>query len=175
MGLALEPLIKHLQKHIIKSGYVKDDETTAQVLKTPGKKNKSQSYMWVYLTGNSSRPAVVYDYQQTRQGQFAESFLSGFKGVLQTDGYSGYHCVTKEKAVRAMGCWAHARRKFYDVWALSKTEGVASKAVNIIGQLYGIEDEPKVSVAKLKIYQRLQNTPSDKKRQSQYLKLFTFI
>jgi hypothetical protein len=80
-----------------------------------------------------------------------------------------------EKAVHAMGCWAHARRKFYDVWALSKTEGVASKAVNIIGQLYGIEDEPKVSVAKLKIYQRLQNTLSGKKRQSQYLKLFTFI
>ena len=115
------------------------------------------------------------DYQQTRQGQFAESFLSGFKGVLQTDGYSGYHCVTKEKTVCAMGCWAHARRKFYDVWSLAQTEGVASKAVNIIGQLYGIEDEPKVSVAKLKIYQRLQNTLSGKKRQSQYLKLFTFI
>jgi transposase len=175
MGLAFEPLIKHLKKHIVKSGYVKADETTAQVLKTPGKKNKSQSYMWTYLTGNSERPAVVYDYQQTRHGQFAESFLSGFKGVLQTDGYSGYHCVTKKKAVHAMGCWAHARRKFYDVWALSKTEGVASKAVNIISQLYGIEDEPKVSVAKLKIYQRLQNTLSGKKRQSQYLKLFTFI
>jgi transposase len=59
MGSAFKPLIKNLKKHIVKSGYVKADETTAQVLKTPGKKNKSQSYMWVYLTGNSSRPAVV--------------------------------------------------------------------------------------------------------------------
>lgn len=97
MGLALEPLIKHLQKHIIKSGYVKAIDTTAQVLKTPGKKNKSQSYMWTYLTGNSERLAVVYDYQQTRHGQFAESFLTGFKGVLQTDGYSGYTCASLAK------------------------------------------------------------------------------
>ncbi|PIZ04906.1 MAG: IS66 family transposase [Gammaproteobacteria bacterium CG_4_10_14_0_8_um_filter_38_16] len=143
MGAILEPLVKHLQKHIVKSGYVMADETTAQVLKTPGKKNKSQSYMWIYLTGNNSKPAVVYDYQETRHGAFAESFLGLFKGVLQTDGYSGYHCVTKEKAVNAMGCWAHARRKFYDTWQLAKTEGVASKAVNIIGQLYDIEREIK--------------------------------
>lgn len=143
MGSALEPLAKHLQKHILKSGYVKADETTAQVLKTPGKKNKSQSYMWTYLTGNSSRPAVVYDYQQTRHGQFAKDFLSGFKGVLQTDGYSGYHCVTQERSIKAMGCWAHARRKFHDVAHLAKKEGVASKSVKIIAQLYGIEDEIK--------------------------------
>lgn len=143
IGLAFEPLIQHLQKHIIKSGYVMADETTAQVLKTPGKKNKSKSYMWVYLTGNNSKPAVVYDYQQTRHGAFAEEFLSGFSGVLQSDGYSGYHGVTNQKSVNAMGCWAHARRKFYDVASLTAEEGIASKAVNIIGQLYGIERETK--------------------------------
>ena len=103
MGSALEMIAKHLQKHIIKSGYVKADETTAQVLRTPGKKNKSASYVWAYLTGNHAQPAVVYDYQQTRHGQFAKDFLSGFKCVLQTDGYSGYHCITKEKTVHAMG------------------------------------------------------------------------
>ena len=103
MGSALEVIAKHLQKHIVKSGYVKADETTAQVLRTPGKKNKSASYVWAYLTGNHAQPAVVYDYQQTRHGQFAKDFLSGFKGVLQTDGYSGYHCITKEKTVHAMG------------------------------------------------------------------------
>lgn len=143
MGSALEVIAKHLQKHIVKSRYIKADETTAQVLKTPGKNNKSKSYVWTYLTGNHAQPAVVYDYQQTRHGQFAQDFLTGFKGVLQTDGYSGYHCITKESSVKAMGCWAHARRKFYDVWQLAKTEGIASKSVKIIGQLYGIEREIK--------------------------------
>jgi len=158
MGSSLDVIAQHLQKHIIKSGYVKADETTAQVLKTPGKKNKSASYIWTYLTGNAKQPAVVYDYQQTRHGQFAKDFLSGFTGVLQTDGYSGYHCITKEKAVHAMGCWAHARRKFYDVAHLTKTEGVASKAVRIIGQLYGIEDEIKDLTSREKHAIRQENS-----------------
>lgn len=146
MGAALNPLVAHMQKHIVKSGYVKADETTAHVLKTPEK--TGQSYMWVYMTGNDSKPTVVYDYQQSRKGAFAQAFLTNFAGVLQTDGYSGYHCVTNQDTVKAMGCWAHARRKFHDVWALAKEEGVASKALDIIGKLYDIEDEIKpMSVA----------------------------
>ncbi len=47
IGEALNPLVKHMQNHIIESGYVKADESTLQVLKTKGKKNESQSYMWV--------------------------------------------------------------------------------------------------------------------------------
>ena len=144
MGAVLTPLVAHMQKHIVQSGYVKADETTAHVLKTPGKKETGQSYMWVYMTGNHTRPAVVYDYQQSRKGAFAQEFLTNFKGVLQTDGYSGYHCVTAQDTVTAMGCWAHARRKFHDVWVLAREEGVASKALDIIGKLYDIEDEIKV-------------------------------
>jgi transposase len=154
MGSALAPLIHHLQNHIVKCVYVKADETTIQVLRTPKKKSDtSKSYMWVYMNANTSKPAVVYDYQQTRQGELAQEFLKGFKGVLQTDGYSGYHCVTRQEGITAMGCWAHARRKFYDVWKLGKQEGVASKALEMIGKLYTIEAEIKdeTSVNKLNI------------------------
>ncbi len=153
MGSALAPLIRYMQKHIVQSIYVKADETTIQVLKTPKKCDTSKSYMWVYMTGNNPKPVVVYDYQETRQGDFAKASLSGFQGVLQTDGYSGYHCVVNQQGITAMGCWAHARRKFYDVWKLAKQEGVASKALEMIGKLYTIEAEIKgLSIeSKLKI------------------------
>jgi len=67
--------------------------------------------------------------------------LQGFKGTLQTDGYSGYHCVVEQEGVTAAGCWAHARRKFFEVWTLAnKKEGASSKALDAIGKLYEIED-----------------------------------
>ena len=143
MGSTLSPLVSMLQHHIVQSDYVKADETTAQVLKTPQKKDTSQSYMWVYMTGRHPKPAVVYDYQESRKGDFAKTFLKGFKGVLQTDGYSGYHGVVAQEDITAMGCWAHARRKFHDVYKVGQQEGVASKALEIIGKLYTIEAEIK--------------------------------
>jgi hypothetical protein len=132
-----------MQQYIVQSIYVKADETTIQVLRTPKKCDTSKSYMWVYMTGNNPKPVVVYDYQETRHGDFAKEFLHGFQGVLQADGYSGYHCVAGQQGITAIGCWAHARRKFYDVWKLAKQEGVASKALEMIGKLYTIEAEIK--------------------------------
>lgn len=139
VGEALEPLILLLKQHIIQSGHVNADETTVQVLRTPDNSDTSKSYMWVYMTGKAMHPAIVYDYQPSRHGEHAQTFLSAFKGILQTDGYSGYHCVTKAADVIAVGCWAHARRKFHDVWSVLKKEGVSSKALDIIGKLYDME------------------------------------
>ena len=139
MGTILQPMIAHLQNYMLISGYVRVDETTTQVLKEPGRIPTSTSYMWLYMTGNSPHTAIVYEYQPTRKGEHASVFLKGFKGVLQTDGYSGYHSVTASKDVTSVGCFAHARRKFYDVWFLLKKEGAGSKALDIIGKLYDIE------------------------------------
>ena len=139
VGTLLEALIRLLQQHIIQSGHINADETTVQVLRTPDKRDTSKSYMWVYMTGVATHTAIVYDYKPSRHGEHAHTFLSEFKGILQTDGYSGYHCVTKAESVIAVGCWAHARRKFHDVWVVLKKEGVSSKALDIIGKLYDME------------------------------------
>ena len=158
MGSALAPLITYLQNHSVQSTYVKADETTVQVLRTPKKPDTSKSYMWVYMNANTQKPAVVYDYQKTRHGEFAKDFLNGFQGVLQTDGYSGYHCVTSQKGVTAMGCWAHARRKFHDVYTLAKQEGIASKALEMIGKLYTIEAEIKDQSIDIKLKTRQEKS-----------------
>ena len=139
MGDLLQPMISLLQNHIIQSGYVNADETTTQVLREPDRVPTSTSYMWVYMTGNHKHTSIVYEYQPTRHGDHAKTFLNGFKGTLQTDGYSGYHATTGSEHIISAGCWAHARRKFHDVWVVLKKDGAASKALEIIGKLYDVE------------------------------------
>src|SRR4029078_730789 len=90
-----EPLVKLNHKIIIADNYVQADETPFQVLREPGRKDTSQSYLWVYRGGNS----VVFDYQQTRGGYHAQTFLQNFKGYLQTDAYSGYNFVERNKDI----------------------------------------------------------------------------
>jgi transposase len=87
------------------------DETVLQVLREPGRKARTESYMWLYRTGRDSpTPVVIYEYQETRAGSHPKKFLEGFKGYLHTDGYAGYHGLSP--GIIIVGCWAHLRRKF---------------------------------------------------------------
>lgn len=162
MGDLLQPMIPFLQNHILQSGYVNADETTTQVLKEPGRTPTATSYMWVYMTGNTTHTSIVYEYQPTRHGDHAQTFLNGFKGTLQTDGYSGYHAVTGSEGVISAGCFAHARRKFHDVWVVLKKDGAASKALEIIGKLYEVERqmaEQKFTTDRIKTYRQEVSKP----------------
>lgn len=162
VGNLLAPMIPLLQNHIVSSGYVNADETTTQVLKEPGRVPTATSYMWVYMTGNHTHTSIVYEYQPTRHGDHAKTFLNGFRGTLQTDGYSGYHAVTGSEEVISAGCFAHARRKFYDVWVVLKKDGAASKALEIIGKLYEVERqmaEEKFTTDHIKTYRQEVSKP----------------
>jgi len=108
----LDPVAKLLQSKLIKRDIVHCDETPVQVLKEPGKKPQTKSYMWVYRTGNDGKePIIIYDYNPSRSGDCAANFLKDFSGYVHTDGFSGYN---KLKSVTRCGCWAHARRKFVE-------------------------------------------------------------
>ena len=108
----LEPLWEELHKELLKRDVLHVDETTVQVLKEPGKAAGSQSYMWVYRSGNDGlAPIVLFEYHPGRSGEYAERFLQGFQGYLHTDGYAGYNRLTE---VTRCGCWAHVRRKFVE-------------------------------------------------------------
>ena len=88
------------------------DETTCQVLREKNKTAESTSYMWIYLSGSDGlAPIVLYDYQPGRSGKYARSFLEGFTGLLQCDGYQGYNMI---EDVILVCCLAHCRRKFYE-------------------------------------------------------------
>ena len=107
----LEPIWDRLHEEMLKQEVLHADETTFQVLHEEGKAAQSKSYLWLYHTGgDTKKPIVLCEYQPNRKGENARAFLSGFKGYLHTDGYSGYHSFSEE--ITVVGCWAHARRKF---------------------------------------------------------------
>jgi transposase len=107
----LRPIYDVLHQKLRQETVLHGDETTLQVLREPGKKATSKSYMWLYRTsGCAEHPIVLYEYQPNRKAEHAEEFLKGFSGWLHADGYQGYHKLPEQ--IRVVGCWAHARRKF---------------------------------------------------------------
>ncbi len=111
-GILVQPLINLLRDKLLAYDIVAMDETRLQVLKEPGKKAQSQSYLWVQRGGPPDHPILLYDYDPSRSQQVPIRLLNGFCGYLQTDGYEGYAKVCAEQDLVAVGCWAHARRKF---------------------------------------------------------------
>jgi transposase len=133
-----EPLVKQLQKIIIKYDYAQADETTVQVLDEIGRDNRTKSYMWCYR-GGGEKICIVYQYEETRGGYHAQQFLTGFKGYLQSDAYAGYDWADKIESIISIGCHAHARRPFAELVKLNKGTSLAAKAVRFYKKLYAIE------------------------------------
>lgn len=109
----LEPIYKELKAKLLKHEVLHADETKVQVLKEPGKKPQSNSFMWLYRTsGEAKNQIVLYEYQPNRKHEHPKIFLKAFKGYLHTDGYDAYHNLPDDIIV--VGCLAHLRRKFVD-------------------------------------------------------------
>jgi len=97
------------------------DETTTQVLKEPGRKATTKSFMWLYRTVGKEKPVILFDYQKTRGKEHPKNFLGDFKGYLQCDGYQSYHCLSKDIII--VGCFAHSRRRFEGAWKMIPEKG----------------------------------------------------
>ncbi len=138
----LELIYERMKQKLREQEVLHADETTVQVLKEPGRPAESQSYMWLYRTGGTGPPIVLYEYQQTRSGDHPRKFLEGFKGYLHVDGYAGYHDIP---GVTLCGCWAHFRRKADEALKglpakQRKAGGSMSQALlQRINQLFAIE------------------------------------
>lgn len=140
----LEPLYSLMQKQLLSEEILHADETVLQVLATPGKASRSQSYMWLYRTsGDAAAAVVLYEYQPTRSSSHPKRFLEGFKGYLHTDGYSGYHCLSPD--IKVVGCWAHARRKFNEAVKClppeQQKDSQAAVGLHFCNELFGYEKD----------------------------------
>jgi hypothetical protein len=86
-------------------------------------------------------PAAAYVYSEDRRGEHPQTHLRGFRGLLQVDGYAGFGGLVTGKtddAPQLAFCWAHVRRKFYDIHVASNAP-IAGEALQRIGQLFDVE------------------------------------
>jgi len=137
LGERLERMLYLLHQEIKLSPLIQIDETTLQVLKEPGRKATSKSYLWVMRTGASSMPLVYFAYDPSRSGAVAKKLLDDYSGLVLSDGYAGYNFIEAERHAHR---WAHARRKFTDALKIKKTSP-SKEMIALIGKLYQIEAE----------------------------------
>ena len=140
------PLADLMDRAIREGPIVNIDETTVQVLQEPGRADTQKSYMWIFRGGDPQRPVLRYQYHPTRAGSVPLTYLAGFKGYVQTDGYNGYDALGRKPGIIMVGCWAHARRKFHEVLQaagppVAKRRLAAEEALEFIARLYRIEKE----------------------------------
>lgn len=155
----LQPMVESMQKIMIQHDVGYSDETRLQVLKEPGKKAESQSYMWLFIGGSKKERCFVYQYHSSRAHTIPKSFWSGFKGHLHTDGYSAYQTLFNDDntPIKGLHCWAHLRRRFVDAAKQSKKSTLAHWAIKQIAELYKLEKQFKQQgYSAEQIYERRQ-------------------
>jgi transposase len=150
-GVRLDPLGQALCQHLLSQRVLHGDETPVKLLQ-PGLGKTHQAYMWAWRTSDlcTTERGVVYDFAKSRAGEHARRMLQDFQGTLVTDDYSGYKALFRAGKVQEAGCWAHARRKFFEAHKLNRSE-IAKLALDWIAKLYKIERE----VQELEAPQRL--------------------
>ena len=145
---ACEPLIELLYQEVRAGPIINLDETTVQVMKEPGRKDTSKSYMWVARGGPVKHPVVLFQYDPGRGGKVAEEIVGNFKGFLQTDGYAGYTALGEREGIVHVGCLAHVRRKFVEVnkgCGKKRTEGWAQTVLDLVSKVYHLEKQARAA------------------------------
>jgi transposase len=140
----LAPLVEALRRYVMANGKVHADDTPVPVL-APGQGQTKTGRLWTYVrddrpAGDKAAPAVWFGYSPDRKGEHPGRHLQGFQGVLQADAYAGFHHLYQGNRIQEACCWAHVRRKFYDLQQ-AHASPLAAEAVQQIGELYDLERE----------------------------------
>ena len=161
----LRPVFDCLLANLKRSTKLFMDETRAPVL-DPGRKRTKTGYLWALARDDRAwngpdPPGVAYCYAPGRGGEHAEKFLEGFSGILQVDGYAGYNRLVqtgrKGGRIELAYCWAHARRKLYEI-AKGKTAPIAEDGLKQIARIYRIEDQIRGRTADERLVIRRKHT-----------------
>jgi hypothetical protein len=142
----LDPLVDALRQQVLAGTKLHADDTPVPVL-CPGRGTTKQGRLWTYVrddraSGSAAPPAVWFAYSPDRKGKHPAAHLQAYRGTLQADGYVGFNGLydRKHEPLIEAACWAHARRKFFDVHHATQSP-LAQDALQRIGELYGIEDD----------------------------------
>jgi transposase len=140
----LQPLVEALRRQVMSAEKLHADDTPVPVL-APGNGKTKIGRLWTYVrddrpAGNTTPPAVWFAYSPDRKGEHPERHLRDFRGVLQADAYAGFNHLYEDGRIQEAACWAHVRRKFYDLQVAHQSP-VAQEALERIAELYAVESE----------------------------------
>jgi len=129
----LAPLTALIEAHVMAAERIHGDDTTGRV--------------WTYVRddqpfGGPEPPAAIFYYSRDRRGEHPNKHLAGYAGILQADAYAGfndlYHPGRKPEPLIEAGCWAHGRRKLFDLAKLARAP-LAAEAVRRIDAIFDVE------------------------------------
>jgi len=141
---AMAPLVEAVKRYVLSGVKVHGDDIPVPVL-APGSGKTNTGRLWTYVrddrpAGSRAAPAVWFAYSPNRKSEHPAEHLQNFHGVLQADAYAGFNRIYAEGHVREAACWAHVRRKMYDLHQAHRSP-IAAEALERIGALYAIEKE----------------------------------
>jgi transposase len=153
--MILQPLYRLIEAHVLAAERLHGDDTTVPIL---AKGRTVTGRIWTYVRddrpfGSRAPPAALFYASRDRAGEHPERHLCGFSGILQADAYSGYNGLYEPSrppgAITPAFCWAHARRRFFqlaDIAAHTRRgkkaaviSPIALEAVKRIDALFEIE------------------------------------
>jgi transposase len=139
----LEPLVEALRRYVMAASKLHADDTPVPVL-APGQGKTKTGRLWTYVrddrpAGDTASPAVWFAYSPDRKGEHPAQHLEKFHGTLQADAYAGFNQLYENGRIEQAACWAHVRRKFYDLQQ-AHASPTATEALERIGALYRIEE-----------------------------------
>jgi transposase len=138
----LRPLVDAIRRHVLVGAKLHADDTPIPVL-APGNGKTKTARLWTYVrddrpSGDTTPPAVWFAYTPDRKGIHPQTHLASYEGVLQADAYAGFNALYEDGTIQEAACWAHARRKFYDLHE-ARPCALTTEALHRIGELYAIE------------------------------------
>ena len=133
----LTPLTELMKREVLLSTVIQSDDTTVPTLGLV--KGRAKDAQFFCYLGDSAHRYAVFEYAISRQGKWPQAWLKDFKGYLQTDAYAGYTALHGPGGAREVGCWAHARRGFFDAKDLAP--GFCLDVLREIAKLYAVESD----------------------------------
>lgn len=140
----LDALHERLARHIFASGHLFADDTPIPVL-DPGRGRTKTGRLWVYARdqrgwSGPEPPAAICFYEPDRKAERPKAHLSTYRGILHVDGYAGFEQLTAGGKITLAACWAHTRRKFYEIGQADGSP-IALEAVRRIAEIYALEGQ----------------------------------
>ncbi len=176
-GILLVPLAQKIRNHIFSAEQIHGDDTVVKVL-NPGMGKTKTGRIWTYVRdgrphGDKAPPAACYFYSPDRKAVHPEGHLQNYKGVMHADAYAGYNGLyiggkNEDASISEAACWAHTRRKFYEVTVASNNAVIAVETINQVQKIYQIEEEIRGSPA------RSRKQIRQEKSKNLVLELFAF-